>query len=163
MWGLYDTVAPLEVAITFLYWGSGLYNGFTYINVMEHGGLLLLLLLDGWTIPVRAKHVAFLLGISLLYLVWTIIDAVLDIGSGDWGPAYNDDALYPILNWKKETKGAAIVSAFAVLILAPLIYTIIWMWSLKCAWDGSRRPLYTNEDMEVFDNYKGLDDKAEMA
>jgi hypothetical protein len=163
MWGLYDTVAPLEVAITFLYWGSGLNGDFTYINVMEHGGLLLLLLLDGWAIPVRAKHVAFLLGISLLYLVWTIVDAILDIGSGDWGPAYNDDALYPILNWKKETRGAAIVSAFAVLILAPLVYTIFWMWSLKCAWDGFRRPLYQKEDTEVFDNYKGLHDNAEMA
>lgn len=164
LWGLYDTVAPMEVAITLLYWASGFNYGIPYIAVMEHGGLCVLLLLDGRSIPVRAKHAVFLLLVSLLYLLWTIIDAILDIGSGEWGPAYNDDALYPVLNWKKETKGAAIVSAVVICVLAPLLYMVIWIWSLRFAWDGSRRPLYqedTYHEEKMFD-YKGLDN-ADMA
>ena len=170
-WGLYSTVAPLELAITLLYWASGLQFGpVTYVAVMEHGGLALLLLMDGlvWSlIPIRVKHVVFLLTVCLLYFAWTIVDALANIGGGEWGPAYNDDALYPVLNWKERTRSAAILSAFAVLVLAPALFATCWMLSLmspkpgcccKCTWDGSRRPLYREGDSnkDVFD-YQGLD------
>lgn len=133
-WGLYSLVAPLELAITFLYWGSGIYSfPVTYSSVMEHGVLGALVWIDGLlvgTVPVRAKHVFFLITTATTYLVWTIVNAILGIGNGEWGPAYNDDALYPVLNWNKQTKAAAILSAIVVIILAPALFYLCWLASL---------------------------------
>jgi hypothetical protein len=170
-WGLYALVAPLEFAITILYWGSGIAGHVTYSSVMEHGVLGALVWIDGLLIgivPVRAKQVWFLISVATLYLLWTIVDALLNIGNGEWGPAYNDDALYPVLNWNKQTRAAAILSAIVELIVAPAIFYLCWMASLasckqenidvdkeanrccchagvggtRLVCDGSRRPLY---------------------
>ena len=86
-WTCYATIAPLQVAITTLYWGSGIatYPN-TYCSIMEHGVLGVLVWIDGvWIglVPVRAKQVWFLIVSATLYLLWTIIDAVLDIGNGE--------------------------------------------------------------------------------
>ena len=132
-WGLYALVAPLELAITLLYWGSGIAGRITYATVMEHGVLGALVWIDGLLIglvPVRAKQVWLLLLVATLYLLWTIVDALLNIGNGEWGPAYNDDALYPILNWNKQTRAAAILSAIVELIVAPALFYLCWMASL---------------------------------
>lgn len=140
-WGLYSTVAPLEIAISLLYWSAIATAGepLQYIAVMEHGGIAVLVWLDGLVVglvPVRAKHVLFLMVVCCSYLVWSIVDAVLDIGSGEWGPAYNDDALYPVLNWKTDSKGAALVSAFAICVLSPCLFMLCWVLSLM---SGTRK------------------------
>jgi len=132
-WGLYSLVAPLELAITILYWGSGIAGRATYSSIMEHGVLGTLVWIDGifvGNVPVRAKHVIFLITTAALYLSWTIVNALLGIGNGEWGPAYNDDALYPVLNWNKQTHAAAILSAFVVVILAPALFYLCWLASL---------------------------------
>lgn len=100
---------------------------------MEHGVLGAIVWIDGFivgNIPVRAKHVMFLVVTAVLYLTWTIINAILEIGNGEWGPAYNDDALYPVLNWNKQTRAAGILSAFVVVILAPALFYVSWLTSL---------------------------------
>ena len=132
-WTLYALVAPLELAITLLYWGSGIAGRVTYSSIMEHGILGSLVWIDGLFIgmvPVRAKQIWCLIMVATLYLLWTIIDALFNIGNGEWGPAYNDDALYPILNWNKQTRAAAILSAIVELIVAPALFYLCWMASL---------------------------------
>lgn len=132
-WGLYSLVAPLELAITTLYWGSGIAQHTTYATIMEHGVLASFVWIDGifiGNIPVRAKQVVFLITTAFLYLLWTIINALFEIGNGEWGPAYTDDALYPILNWNTSTRAAAILSAFVLLILAPALFYTCWLASL---------------------------------
>jgi hypothetical protein len=180
-WGLYSTVAPLEVAITLLYWSAISTGEFRYITVMEHGGIAAFVWFDGLVVglvPVRAKHIAFLMVVCASYLIWTVIDAVLDIGSGEWGPAYDDDALYPVLNWKTDSKGAAMVAAFAICVLSPCLFMGCWMLSLMSSrssrsstigkisdadmspnngfcchnYDGSRRPLYPLLDVNDADS-----------
>ena len=152
-WGLYATTAPLEICITLLYWSAVHEGPLTYTTVMEHGGLAVLVLLDGLVIglvPLRAKQFVFLLTVCVFYFVWSIVDAICDIGNGEWGPAYEDDALYPVLNWKRQSNVAAIVSAFSTLVLAPMAFFACWMLSLAscskkcCEWDGSRRPVLTS-------------------
>jgi hypothetical protein len=178
-WGLYSTVAPLEIAITLLYWSAIATSGepLKYITVMEHGGIAILIWLDGLfvgLVPVRAKHVVFLMVVCFSYMTWSVLDAVLGIGNGEWGPAYNDDALYPVLNWKTNSKGAAILSAFAICVLSPCLFMACWMLSLTSSrrdsavvstvendhisaydggcccgnFDGSRRPLYPTDGNE---------------
>jgi len=84
-WGLYGVVAPLELAITLLYWSAVASGPVTYVSVMEHGVLAMLVLMDGLIVglvPVRAKHVLFLLVVCIAYAVWSILDTALDIGNG---------------------------------------------------------------------------------
>jgi hypothetical protein len=179
-WGLYSTVAPLEVAITLLYW-AGVANGpVTYVAVMEHGGLAVLVWMDGLVVsvvPVRVKHIWFLLTLCVLYLIWSVVDVVAGIGGGEWGPADTDDALYPVLRWGSETKSAAILAAFVVCVLAPCLFLVCWMLSLASTstphcgccgvytFDGFRRKLYREESgnndcsdhEEAAFDYNGLD------
>ena len=91
-WGLYSCVAPLEIAITMLYWsGTEFISGHgTYVAIMEHGGIATMVLMDGLMVglvPVRAKHIVYLLTLSICYMIWSVIDAVYEIGNGEWGPA----------------------------------------------------------------------------
>jgi hypothetical protein len=135
-WGLYSTVAPLEVAITLLYWASGGVNDngpVTYISVMEHGGLAVLVWMNGLivsVVPVRAKHIWLLLTVCALYLIWSVVDVVAGIGGGEWGPIDTDDALYPVLRWGSETRAAALLSVFTICVLAPGLFLVCWMMSL---------------------------------
>ena len=154
-WLLYSIVAPLQMAITFLYWVSLSTGPATYISVMEHGGLTCLVWLDGLVlgrVPVRAKHVYFLSGLCFMYTCWSIADVVLGIGGGEWGPANTDDALYPVLQWGRDSKSAALLSAFAVCVLAPGLFFLSWALSFSkrrrhcCSWDVSGRSLYGQED-----------------
>ena len=118
---------------------------------MEHGGIATLILIDGLLVglvPVRAKHIVYLLTVSASYLTWSIVDAVLEIGNGEWGPAYEDDALYPVLNWNNDQKGATIVCAFVICVLSPCLFYGCWALSLKRAspWSWSSRTDVTEDD-----------------
>uniref|UniRef100_A0A6U6DBM6 Uncharacterized protein n=1 Tax=Odontella aurita TaxID=265563 RepID=A0A6U6DBM6_9STRA len=59
-WAMYSTIAPLEIGITLLYWSAISSEPPSYIAVMEHGGIMAMILLDGLfvgMVPVRAKHI----------------------------------------------------------------------------------------------------------
>lgn len=78
-------------------------------------------------VPVRTNHVVFLrLGLCVSYFLWTIVDVVLGIGGGEWRPAYDDDALYPVLRWKRETTAAAI------LVRLLQLYPLFVLWAAGC-------------------------------
>jgi len=126
-WALYSLTAPLELAIVLLFWSAVAAgpSAFSYTSVMEHGGVALLVWFDGTvlsTVPVRAKQVIGLMTVCFAYLFWTGVDAVLGIGNGDWGPAYEDDALYPVLNWNSDRETAVTASAVAICVVAPLCF-----------------------------------------
>jgi hypothetical protein len=154
LWGLFNTIAPLEILITVGYWTGVVVNGgghpATYVEVMEHGVVGGLIFLDGFflaSIPVRIQHSVLFFVVALAYLSWTLVDAVCGIGGGDWGPAYagDDDALYPNLKWRSETRAAAILSGFVLCWFAPFCYFGCWMLSLwsssERGLDGARRPV----------------------
>jgi len=150
IWGLYSLAAPLELSICLLYWAAVAGTGpsaFSYVSVCEHGGIALAVLLDGVTrgIPVRVPQVAYLLGLCGLYLVWTVVDAVLGIGNGEWGPAYDDDALYPILNWNSNRETAMTASAVAICLVAPGSFFVCWLLGLV-AW---RKQTTDDDDTNV--------------
>ena len=155
-WVLYSIVAPMEICITLLYWSADYAGGqITYVNIMEHGMICLLILFDGAilsSIPIRLKMFPYFISVCITYLLWSIIDAVLEIGNGEWGPEYEDDALYEVLNWNDSSKTALIVSSTVICIIAPLIYLFCWMlslWDLTfCSFNGYRRCVIYNQDGE---------------
>jgi len=102
---------------------------------MEHGIIGIIVLIDGvlvGTIPVRAKHYVCLLAVCISYLLWSLVNYILKLGNGDWGPTYDDDALYPVLNWGWESRRvAAIVSSSATIVLCPVLFWFVWMLSLS--------------------------------
>ena len=138
-WLLYSTTAPLSLAICTLYWigvlapTQSIEESMNYPCIMEHGVIGLIILFDGIAcrVPVRAKHVVSLLAICTSYLLWSIVNYMLQLGNGEWGPSYDDDALYPVLNWHGESRHvAAIVSGFAIIVLCPAMFWGVWMMSL---------------------------------
>jgi len=149
-WGLYSTIAPLEIMITILYWSAEFNGGdVAYIIVMEHGIICLFVLFDGLIVglvPIRLKHFRYLLTICITYLLWSIVDTYAGIGNGEWGPAYDDEALYSALRWESETKTAAILSAFVIFLVTPIVFVLCWAASLLSSdmkkFDGSRRPIF---------------------
>lgn len=154
-WGLYSCVAPLGIAITMLYWSAVSTDHPTYVSVMEHGGIAVMVLIDGLlvgVVPVRAKQIFFLMIVCATYLAWSIVDAVLEIGNGEWGPAYEDDALYPVLNWNNDRKGATIVSAFVICVLAPCLFYGCWLLSLR-KWPGTPRMVIDSDSMIIPQNW----------
>lgn len=164
-WVLYSIVAPMEICITLLYWSADYSGGdsINYITVMEHGIICLFVLIDGLIIsiiPMRIKLYPYFISICLCYLLWSIIDAVFNIGNGEWGPEYEDDALYEVLNWNNNSKKASIISSIVICIIAPLVYLFCWIlslwdggfWSCNLNFDGSRRKFYYYDARDIVDN-----------
>lgn len=137
-WTMYATAAPLSMAITLLYWAAiapVAYGPetFGYVSIMEHGGISLLVLFDGLcigSVPLRAKQFIYLLSVCVAYLFWSMVNFGLKLGNGDW-PDYDDDALYPVLQWGMESRRiSAMISGFVIVMICPVLYWTIWMSSL---------------------------------
>jgi len=155
-WFLFVTSAHLEITLTILYWWLDYSGGISVLNIMKHGGVLIIIVFQGLVldrIPVRMVHFFWSFTIIALYIGWTYIHSVLDIGNpykSDSDPETNDDVLYSILDWNKEPESAAIVVACVLFVLAPVVFSVLWIASLYscfCTFDGSSRrylPLSTD-------------------
>jgi hypothetical protein len=100
--------------ITPLYWFLVHQPGedISYTDVMAHGGVALLILVDGMVlhrIPLRWCHYYIaVLPFQVSYIIWSIYHALgTDIGNpnnlnNDSEEDDDDDAIYRPLNWKKD-------------------------------------------------------------
>jgi hypothetical protein len=160
-WALFSIAAPLQICICFLYWTAVSSGGpVSYVSVMEHGVFAIVVLVDGLLvghIPVRLPHAVFVWMICLCYLIWTLIDAYCNIGNGEWGPAYSDDALYPVLNWKQQSRLASYVSAFCLIILAPGVFCFVWLLSLLSRSRGRHLLVDATQAPHFENDYKRMD------
>jgi len=112
-------------------------NGVTFVRVSEHGGLLLLVLIDAMIVnrvPYRMQHYFGLLAVEVLYIIWTVIHGfATDIGNpnrSDNDPETNDDAIYAnVLEWENDWQKALLYSCMTVFVLGPILYTIMWSLS----------------------------------
>jgi len=155
VWVLYSLVTVFEIALSIFYWAA-VYDpewGIEYHRVALHGLFVPVLLFDGCIlgkIPVRIKQVIFLIIAGLIYMVWTIIHSLLDIGKSVSDRADGDgDPLYSILNWQDDPLVAAIASFFAFCILMPVMFLVVWMLSLYspcCNFDGRSRRVIVAKD-----------------
>ncbi len=137
-WTLYVVGLNLAFAVSILFWvlefdpseGSP-----SYIKIMSHGGIFLLIFFDGMIInhtPIRLRQFIWYWAVCFLYLIWNIIHGYSPLGNPDKNsgdPATDDDAIYSVLNWKKRAGTAAIVSIGVLFVMTPILYHILWLVS----------------------------------
>ena len=158
-WMLFALAAPGQIVVTAGYWGSGCsWEGATsdsaleYRNIMEHGGVMVLILLEGLVVnrvPLRLRHSIVLAVYMAMYLIWTFVHAYLDIGD----PTSNDDdAIYgDVLQWKNDPWMTTGVALLVILFLAPFSFFIVYGLSLPCGCCLHRR--YVDSDNQVPSSY----------
>jgi hypothetical protein len=159
-WGLFALSAPAEIVVTVGYWGlewDGTSAGFYYRNFMVHGCILLLLLLEGLVInriPIRLRHFGLIFVYLILYLIWTVVHALLEIGvPGNEG---DDDRIYTALQWKEDPLSTAQVAAQFLLILAPIAFLLVYglsLYSFPCGCDGAHRRYVDKTNNDSSDAY----------
>jgi hypothetical protein len=137
LWGIFAVASTLQGSVTVLYWylEFDYANKVQYFGFMKHGGLLILCLIEGLfvnRVPVRIRHMMYPMAISMLYILWTLIhDLALDVGNPNVnGTDGDDDAIYTSLSWKNRPLDTFLTSMFAVFVLAPLLFFVIFLLSL---------------------------------
>ena len=127
-WGLLAAAAPMEITITILYWVLEFEGTFSYVSMMTHGGVMILVMIDGFVlsrVPLRIKQFVFFELFALVYCVWTIIHAYSGMGNpyaeGD-EPTESDDAIYDSIAWKNNMKPTAILIVVLLLVANPIIF-----------------------------------------
>jgi hypothetical protein len=150
-WGLYPTAAASQMTAAIIFWVLQFdpNEPVTYNMVMKHGGLMLVVLLEGRfinRIPVRQKHLLFPVAFMTLYVVWTVLHSVFNLGN----PYVADsDAIYSPLDWQANVAESAVTSVVLVLGITPLMFLNIWLfsiWSFPFHFDGLNRAHYYLEE-----------------
>jgi hypothetical protein len=165
---LFAVAAHAEAMIAILFWlleYDYSNSKVTFLDIMPHGGMVVLVWIDGLVvnrIPVRWTHWwGGALLFEIAWALWSIFHSVVfDIGNpnantndGDG----NDDAIYGALDWKNDTGYATGLTMAALLILGPIIYVVMWLCSCykkPCCCRGSnpRRYLDASTHPESDDN-----------
>ena len=159
-WVTYPLAAVPAMAAAVLYWlfvydGGEDGAGPTALDVIKHGVLAMLVLLDGLFInyiPVRVKHLWLVVIFNVLYIIWNVIHSFTDIGNpleNDNDPNTDDDAIYEVLNWKERPREAFLYTVLSNVVLVPLLALLLWTLSSAGGWyrfDASWRR-YKNEDL----------------
>jgi len=157
-WGLYATVTTIQMAVALLFWlleysfdtGCPSYN-----SLMKHGVFMVLVLLEGLvlnSIPIRAKHVVFPVTLACLFLIWSILQAVFNIGNPlreDDDEETDDDAIYGAINWRERPESTAQVAVVSSFVLVPILFLTLWTASKI----SKRRYLETNRAASATNNY----------
>merc|ERR1712232_1166195 len=133
VWVMYSVATTLELAIILLYWVL-VYEGGPplYKNFSMHGIIAVLLVIDGVLvskIPVRLRHLLYVMLTTVIYSIWAIIHSLTDIGIVS-GENNVGDPLYNSLDWQGSPVAALIVNLFAVLVLVPVMFMLLWLMSL---------------------------------
>ena len=162
-WRIYITWILFIIGIhttsvaTLLYWPL-IYDPETTViyfsTIMGHGGLFVLLLIDGLfvnRIPVRIYHwFVLILPFDILYIIWSLIhDFATNTGNpdnNDNDPSTNDDAIYQgVLEWNSNWQKALIWSIVCIFGLGIVMFLIIWtIGNNLCCGDRLRYYYNTN-------------------
>jgi hypothetical protein len=152
-WILFAVAAHAEAMIAILFWllvyDFDSEGQVTFLDVMPHGGMVIVVWIDGLVvnrIPVRWTHWwGGALLFEIAWAVWSVLHSVVfEIGNPNANDGEdNDDAIYEALDWKNDAAYATGLTMAALLILGPIVYSVIWLWSWYkwpcCCRGGNRR------------------------
>jgi len=165
-WVCFPLSSVIGCLSTALYWtyrpmmnlGS---NSIVLSDVTAHGGVLIILLLQGLLldrVPIRLKHSAFIGIFFVLYKAWLVIqNNVIEYNPFDDD---DDDALYDAFGWKKDVGTAVSNTLITAFLIVPFFIILLWGLSLP-----GRRYLETSDkenDQEYStERFDGVDDEDE--
>ena len=139
-WVLFAIAAPGEIVVAFGYWGlewdGTAETALVYRNLMIHGVIVAIVLMDGFVlnrIPLRLSHGLFLLAYLATYLVWTVVYEILNIDNPwttDDDENIYDDHLYKALQWQDDLTGTTIAAAQLLFVAVPVAFVVAWGLSL---------------------------------
>lgn len=157
VWILFSIGSVTQLSATVLYWIL-VYTGGPpgYIELLFHGLIVSVLLFDGFVVsfvPIRLKFIIPMMVINALYIGWSVIHSVANIGNpfNNRGAMTDDDAIYAALNWNQRPGTAAFWSIVSNVIIFPLLFLLTFaIGSLGggCKFDGSCRRYVEAEDGE---------------
>jgi hypothetical protein len=101
-----------------------------YRNIMVHGGIALLLLLEGIGlnhIPIRISQQWYFFLACLLFFFWTLLHTFLGIGDPS---SEDDDVIYMDLNWLENPLSASLLASLAIFVVSPMSFLFVWLLSL---------------------------------
>jgi hypothetical protein len=136
-WLLFTLAAHTQMMASLLYWALVHQPewGCSFGTIMFHGGLLLVLLLEGQTmnrIPIRWNHFPFVFAFHFIYLVWaTLVHGTYEIGNPDRrGPVavYS----YDVVDWTGNPPATLSLALIVQLGIVPILYGILFVISLPC-------------------------------
>jgi len=141
-WALFLISVLLQILATIMHWILvclyGPEKDLGIIDYMKHGGVLTIIILEGFVInriPIRFRQVNYPIAVVLLYLVWILIhDRHTDIGNPNKTNtdqnSSDDDAIYSVLNWNERPVETGIISSIALLLATPLVVFFLVILSL---------------------------------
>ena len=135
-----------------------------YLSVATHGLVFLGVCIDGFVfsrIPLRWMHLWLNWILTAIYLGWTIVHNLLEIGNpneNDNDEETNDDAIYSRLSWREDDReGSATLSGLVLLLVTPVLFGLLRTISVYnpccCCMDsdgkgGHDRRRYLEADIE---------------
>lgn len=156
-WALFAIVLPAEVVITLLFWVLQFDGTATYVDVMAHAVVMVLIAIDGILsrIPLRMKQLLIYEVFTALYVIWNVVHAYSGIGNPyvDDG-SQDDDAIYPSLKWKKNPGSSTILSVLVLFVVNPIVFMLC-----RAVLRLFPRRLYENSDKER-KTHDGNDEEA---
>lgn len=168
-WALFSIALPVEIAIAILFWTT-VYEfksseAVTYVTGMVHGGTAVLLLLDGFVmsrIPLHWRQFVLFETFCILYIVWNVAHAFSGIGNPYDGVTQDDDAIYPMLDWKptQGTYAKSILLAVGFLVVGnPIVFGICWRLSRLLPLRLMKEDIDVEEEEEEVEESYDYDDR----
>ena len=133
-WAFFPLAATIEAVVVALYWtlDNDPNAVISYFGYMQHGGVFVLLLLEGLVVdrvPIRIHHMRYPLILSTAYGIWSAVHCLLtDIGNPNVDGG--DDAIYPALNWEERPLSSLVTVLIAIFVLTPLFFMVFYVLSL---------------------------------
>ena len=157
MWIIYSAQLPCQLFACLAFWGAlgGIGHLHPFEAVMDHGGFLIFVLLDGLVchkLPIRIKHVALTYVIYFCFFVFYLIyDLTSDLGNGYFPHEPEDDTsrLYEQFNFTTSLPMGILVFTGVPVVVIPPAFALFWSLSLyngSGKWDGSARHFIVVED-----------------
>lgn len=98
-------------------------------DFLTHAGNSILLFADLFVVrhPGNFSHFIYPPAVGLIYLMFTIVYTFL--GGTD---RYGENYVYKILDWRNDTKSAAITSAITIVLLCVIHLAVVGVHRLRC-------------------------------
>lgn len=155
-WTQLAVAFPAGLVIAVLFWVLVFKGRLAYTTFMLHGVAWIVMGVDGIVInriPLRMKQFILYELFAILYLIWSGLHSVLNVGN-PWNDDEEDDGtIYKVMDWKNNL-GFTLGLALGILLVGnPIAFLLCRAISrclpLRCCNDDARQAFNDDESLEV--------------